>query len=314
MIVSPFNRFKMRQFALVQKLVEVGNLHDAAAALYMSQPAATKLLQEIEEALGAALFVRHPRGMKPTPYGYLAARHGELIFAELQKMQEAVGGLHSGITGNVNIGAIMAAVPEAISPALIAMAQDHPTVAISLQIGTNDGLLREVRAGRLDFAVCSMNEIADVHPLTYLPLSDEVPAVVAGIANPILGRPNLDLKDIHSERWILPAAGTPELRSVEDAFHAAGLPLPLKSIRTASMIATAILVGNTPMLAVVPKSVSRFFFGLQLIGVVDVQLSANSEPYGLVCGACRPLSPAAGALWSLIKKAAGGSATADYTS
>src|SRR6202008_4807720 len=64
-----FGRFQMRQLALVLKLIETGNLHDAAAALYMSQPAATKLLQEIEEALGAALFIRQSRGIKPTPCG-----------------------------------------------------------------------------------------------------------------------------------------------------------------------------------------------------------------------------------------------------
>src|SRR5687767_10453393 len=66
--VTPrYGRFKMRQLALVLKLVGTGNLHDAAAALNMSQPAATKLLQEIEEALGADLFIRQARGMKPTP-------------------------------------------------------------------------------------------------------------------------------------------------------------------------------------------------------------------------------------------------------
>src|SRR3954469_24726018 len=68
--VTPrYGRFKMRQLALVLKLVGTGNLHDAAAALNMSQPAATKLLQEIEEALGAELFIRQSRGMKPTPSG-----------------------------------------------------------------------------------------------------------------------------------------------------------------------------------------------------------------------------------------------------
>jgi len=43
-IAPRFSRFKMRQLALVLKLTETGNLHDAAEALHMSQPAATKLL------------------------------------------------------------------------------------------------------------------------------------------------------------------------------------------------------------------------------------------------------------------------------
>jgi len=252
--------------------------------------------------------------MKPTAYGYLAARHGELIFAELQKMQEAVGGLNSGITGSVNLGAIMAAVPEAIAPALMAMARDHPSVAITLNIGTSDSLLRDVRAGRLDFGVASMSEGPDGHPLTYVPLSYEMPDVVAGVTNPILARSNLQLNDIYSERWILPAAGTPELRSIEDAFHAAGLPLPSNCIRTVSMIAMAILVAGTPMLAVVPRSISRYFSKVQLMGVVDVKLTANSEPYGLISSGCQSLSPAARALWKLIMDGNFGAVGTDHVS
>ena len=129
-----FSRFKMRQLALVLNLVETGNLHDAAEALYMSQPAATKLLQEIEEALGTTLFIRQSRGMMPTPAGIMAARHAGLILTELRKMQQGVDGLQMGITGYVQIGAIMAAVPGPVTAALAIMAEAHPTVEVSLQV------------------------------------------------------------------------------------------------------------------------------------------------------------------------------------
>jgi DNA-binding transcriptional LysR family regulator len=302
--VPPFSRFKMRQFALVLKLVEIGSLHDAAAALHMSQPAATKLLQDLEQALGAPLFVRHPRGMKPTPSGSMAARHAELLFSELHKMQQGIAGLQNGITGYVNMGTIMAAVPATIAPALIVMAEKHLTVEVSLHVGTSDVLLREISAGRLDFVVGSIAGAAEVDLLTYSPLSEEMSVVVAGMANPILRRQSLALEDIHSERWILPPTGTPELRSVEDAFHAAGLPLPVNSIRMGSMSATAILLGNTSMLAVVPKSVFRHLSNSQLMGLVNVQLRASIEPYGLISANGRPLSSAASTLSELIRDAA----------
>jgi hypothetical protein len=60
--------------------------------------------------------------------------------------------------------------------------------------------------------------------LTYSPLGEDIAVVVAGITNPILRLQNLTLKDVFSERWILPPAGAPELRSIEAAFNAAGLP------------------------------------------------------------------------------------------
>jgi len=299
--VTPrYSRFKMRQLALVLKLVGTENLHEAAAALNMSQPAATKLLQEIEEALGAALFIRQARGMKPTPAGIMAARHAGFILAELRKMQQAVDGLQNGITGYVRMGAIMAAVPSPVTQALVTMAELHPTVEVSLSVGTSDVLLNELQAGRLDFIIGSIAGAAGAEPLTYSPLAEEAAVVVAGVANPILRQQNLTLKDVFSERWILPPAGAPELRSIEAAFHAAGLPLPVNAMRMASMIATATVVGTTDMLALVPESMYRYFSKFQVMGLVDVNLMANVGTYGLINPSNRPLTPAARALYDVI--------------
>jgi DNA-binding transcriptional LysR family regulator len=299
--VTPrYGRFKMRQLALVLKLVGTENLHEAAAALNMSQPAATKLLQEIEEALGAVLFTRQARGMKPTPAGIMAARHAGFVLAELRKMQQGVDGLQNGITGYVNIGAIMAAVPSPVTQALVTMASIHPTVEVSLKVGTSDVLLHDLQAGRLDFIIGSIAGAGGVEPLTYSPLAEEATVVVSGISNPILRQRDLALKDVFSERWVLPPAGAPELRSIEAAFHAAGLPLPVNSMRMASMIATATMVGTTDMLAVVPETMYRYFSKFQVLGLVDVDLKANAETYGLISASNRPLTPAASALYDLL--------------
>jgi DNA-binding transcriptional LysR family regulator len=299
--VTPrYGRFKVRQLALVLKLVGTENLHEAAAALNMSQPAATKLLQEIEEALGAVLFIRQSRGMKPTPAGIMTARHAGFILAELRKMQQSVDGLQNGITGYVHMGAIIAAVPSPVSQALAVMAELHPTVEVSLSVGTSDVLLTELQAGRLDFIIGSIAGAVGAEPLTYAPLVEETAVVVAGVANPILRQHGLALKDVFSERWILPPAGAPELRSIEAAFHAAGLPLPVNSTRMASMIATATVVGTTDMLAVVPESMYRYFSKFQVMGLVDVDLRANLEIYGLINSSNRPLTPAARALYDVL--------------
>jgi DNA-binding transcriptional LysR family regulator len=298
--VTPrYGRFKVRQLALVLKLVETENLHEAAAGLNMSQPAATKLLQEIEEALGAVLFIRQSRGMKPTPAGITTAHHAGFILAELRKMQQGVDGLQNGITGYVRIGAFIATIPSPVTKTLALMAENHPSVEVSLSVGTSDVLLHELQAGRLDFMIGSIAGAVGAEPLTYSPLGEEVAVVVSGMANPILRQRNLALKDVFSERWVLPPAGAPELRSIEAAFHAAGLPLPVKSMRMASMIATATVVGTTDMLAVVPESMYRYFSKFQVMGLVDVDLRANVETYGLIHSSNRPLTPAARALYNL---------------
>ena len=63
------NRLRMRQVALLLAIGERGTLRAAAAQLGLTQPAATKMLQELEAAMGHALFDRVGRGLQLTDAG-----------------------------------------------------------------------------------------------------------------------------------------------------------------------------------------------------------------------------------------------------
>lgn len=72
-------RLKLRHFQLFLALDEQRNLHRAASQLNMSQPAASKLLSDLEANLGIRLFDRHPRGLIPNWYGEIMIRHGKSV-------------------------------------------------------------------------------------------------------------------------------------------------------------------------------------------------------------------------------------------
>ena len=61
-------KISSRQITLLNALGEFGNLRRAAAAMHTTQPAASLLLQQLEERLGVRLFERLPRGMQATLY------------------------------------------------------------------------------------------------------------------------------------------------------------------------------------------------------------------------------------------------------
>src|SRR6478672_2615392 len=67
--VSILRRLKSRQMLLLIALHQVKSLRKAAAMLNMTQPTATKLLQDLERNIGLPLFDRGRRGMQPTNYG-----------------------------------------------------------------------------------------------------------------------------------------------------------------------------------------------------------------------------------------------------
>ena len=84
------SRLKTRQLLLLAKRDEERNTHRASAAMAMTQPAASKLLKETEEALGASLFDRLPRGVEPTPYGEIMSRHARKMLAHLSEAKEEI--------------------------------------------------------------------------------------------------------------------------------------------------------------------------------------------------------------------------------
>jgi molybdate transport repressor ModE-like protein len=93
-IMSPFstpqllNRLRMRQVALLLAIGEHGTLRAAAAALGMTQPAATKMLHELEHALGQPLFDRVGRGLRLTDPGRCTLAY----FQGLRGTMEALAG------------------------------------------------------------------------------------------------------------------------------------------------------------------------------------------------------------------------------
>src|SRR5215475_9078510 len=67
--VALINRLKFKHLALLVALDDTRNVHQAADAINVAQPSASRMLGDIEEALGFLLFERNARGMQPTPLG-----------------------------------------------------------------------------------------------------------------------------------------------------------------------------------------------------------------------------------------------------
>jgi DNA-binding transcriptional LysR family regulator len=285
-------RLKLRQLALVLALEETHNLHRAAQSLNLSQPAATKLLREIEAALGVPLFERHSRGMTPTVYGVAAARHARLVLIDLGKLHQDIQGLQFGIQGTLRLGSIMAAVPELIPETLAIIAHEQPTLSIALVTDTSDGLLTLLQSGRLDVMVGRVMGLQDSDSLRYEPLVEEELRLIVRTSHPLLSRPSLTLPDLAAERWVLQPEASPMRRALAAAFTLLQLPLPQHPIETSSMLASVCILARTDLIAAVPASVAAYFVALGAVRELPLQLPTLLEPFGLITIREHPVSPA----------------------
>src|SRR5690348_1835138 len=111
-------RLKLRQLELLAQLVEHQSLAGAAGAMNVTQPAATKLLREMEATLDVTLFDRLPRGMRATAFGEIMTRHARTVLAALDRAREEIAGLAEGASGSVTVGSVRGATAALLAPAL----------------------------------------------------------------------------------------------------------------------------------------------------------------------------------------------------
>src|SRR5882757_6562994 len=98
-----------------------------------AQPAASKMLGELEDSLGVKLFERHARGVQPTWYGEILVRHARLAMSEMDRAHDEIMALKSGLSGQASIGTVMNPVTHLIPSAIAAIKESHPRILISVE-------------------------------------------------------------------------------------------------------------------------------------------------------------------------------------
>lgn len=297
-------RLKNRQLLLLVALEEEGNIHRAAEVLNMTQPAASKLLKDLEDALGVQLFERLPRGMRPTWYGETMIRHARMALASLSQAHDEIEALKAGRFGQVSVGAITAPGMTLLPPAVALVKQEHPTLRVSLQIETSDVLMERLAQGKLDMAVSRLFERHDKSDLRYEALVEEPVSAVARPGHPLLGVPRLGLRDVVGAGWIVPPAGSVLRHRFELMFHEEGLEAPSNLIETTALLFMTKMLQQSDLLSVVASDVARYYAQHGLVALLPIQLPCKMDSFGLVTRSDRLFSPAAKVMLKALKSAA----------
>lgn len=281
-VSSIFSRLRFRQLRLLIALGEQGSLIKAAELISISQPGATKALQEIETTLGAPLFVRTNRGLEANELGHCAIRYAKLIQTDLTHLREEMLGILQGHGGRLSVGVIMGAVPF-MTDALTQLLEAHPDLSVEIVEDTSARLLSLLDQGRLDLAICRTSISRQPEHYDCIDVRDETLAVVANRDHQLAGRTQLELADLADSRWVVYSANMPMRLSLEREFQQAGLRFPLQLLETTSAFTTLSLLQKNPeLVALLSTDVARFCTGFGMTCILPLSLKSRSEPYQLI--------------------------------
>ena len=297
-------RLKTRQLLLLSALAEEGNIHRAAQVLNMSQPAASKLLKDLEDVLEVSLFERLPRGMRPTWYGETMIRHARVALASLNQAHDELQAAKSGQFGQVSIGAITSPGLMLLPEAVQRVKKEHADLRVSLQIETSDVLIEKLNQNKLDILVARLFAQHDKSDLRYEVLTEEPISAVARPGHPLLRATNLTLSDIAEAGWIVPPAGSVLRHRFELMFQEIGLRAPVNLIETGALLFTSKMLQKSDMLSVMATDVARYYAEYGLMSVLPIELPCQMEAFGIITRRDRLLSPAAEVMLRAIRSTA----------
>ena len=297
-------RLKTRQLLLLVALEEEGNIHRAAQVLNMTQPAASKLLKDLEDVLEVSLFDRLPRGMRPTWYGETMIRHARAALSSLNAAHDELQALKAGRFGQVGVGAITAPGLVLMPPAVGMVKLEHPSLRISLQIETSDVLIERLSQGKLDILVARLFAQHDKTSLRYEALSEEPVSAITRPGHPLQRVANLGLRDVVGAGWIVPPAGSVLRHRFELMFQEAGLQAPVNVVETSALLFFTKMLQQSDMIGVVATDVARYYASHGIVALLPITLPCKMDAFGIITRTDRLLSPAAKVMLGAIKSAA----------
>jgi DNA-binding transcriptional LysR family regulator len=286
----------MRQINLILAMHEHRTLHQAAEHMGLTQPAASKMLHELEEALGEQLFDRIGRGMQLNAAGHAVLNTFRNMRNDITALGRELHELRLGSAGKLLVGSIMVAAPTYLTDALIGLKKVFPLLSIEVVIDTSDRLVERLRDGGLDVVVGRMAEVGSSarSDCIFRPIGEETISVVAACDHPLLYAARagmLSFSSLLAYSWILQPRGSPSREMIEQEFHSHHAVLPQGLIETTSILIAVSLIAHSDMLAVIPQSIASQYEKHGLLRIIPYAFTHTLTPWGSLVHQARTVSP-----------------------
>jgi DNA-binding transcriptional LysR family regulator len=257
---------QLKDLAYFSKVAELGNLHNAATALGVTQPALSKAIRRLETGMGVVLFERTSRGVALTSIGKALLARGLAIRQLVDDTHSELHDLQRGQSGVLRVGCVPSIVEPVLAPVLEAFLHDEHETCFETQVQLSGALLQQLETGALDFAIAAMspNIAAGLNGIV---LGQQRNCMVARSNHP-LHRRRFTLQDLAAQRWVLPPSNITLRTWVESVLagaDTANLLAPAVFLQSdASPVVYAPLVRTSNLLTVMAEDSLRSSLGTGL--------------------------------------------------
>lgn len=153
------SHLSLKHIRLVLEVARTGSVTAAAESLGLSQPALSRNIAEVEEALGTTLFERLPRGIRLTRAGGRLVAGAGRILGDLDDLMASVRGAEDALQGRLRIGFSGVGYISDLMPALSAFAQSSPAAGLEATQVAPSSMWSKLNSGELELVVAEEHEL-----------------------------------------------------------------------------------------------------------------------------------------------------------
>jgi len=217
-------RIKLRHLTCFLEVARLKSVSGAASMLGLSQPAASKTIQELEAILGVELFDRSRRNLVPTSFGEVFLRYAGASITALKQGMQSVTQAEGGVS--FTVGALPTVSARILPAAVTHFSAQRYGMKPRIITGPNGYIISQLRLGDVDLVIGRMAEPDAMKGFSFEHLYSERIALVVRPGHPLLQPSVFDIGAIGGYQVLMPPPGS-IIRPTVDRFLVANAIGPL---------------------------------------------------------------------------------------
>ena len=207
-------------------VADSGSFTAAGEALFLTQPAVSKRISQLEQHLGARLFDRLGRQIQLTEAGRALLPQARRVLRDMEDMSRTIHNLSDQVSGRLRIGTSHHIGLHRLPGVLRQFSRDYPRVQLDIHFIDSEEAWEGVLEGDLELGVVTLPPEPDPrgHSET---IWDDPLVFMAAPDHPLASQDSVSLQALTGYSALLPAPITFTRRIVEDLFRDAGLKLDI---------------------------------------------------------------------------------------
>jgi len=205
-------RITLKQLQIFETVAEQQSYTEGAKLLYLSQPAVSMQIKQLEEEIGMPVFDRIGKSIQLTDAGRELLLHARSIHIQLEEAQQSMEELRGIKRGRLHL--TMASTANYFTPKLLAgFCREYPNIQISLSVANRAGLLSALENNTTDMVI--MGQPPANMPLAAETFMENPLVVVAPPGHRLAKKKHILLKELAQENFIIREIGSGTRAAVE---------------------------------------------------------------------------------------------------